>query len=110
MQYLTSKEELAVTEFSSKVRSFLGSNLIKLELFGSKVSGKFTKFSDIDIFVLVNTLSLDLINKIAEMSLQVDLKYDVLLSPLIYDKNEFEQNKKLSSPIIKELDTRGIVL
>ncbi len=110
MQFLTPKEKAAILEFKSRLKTVLKGNLVKLELFGSKASGAFDRDSDLDVFVLVSKLSLDLINKIAEISLQIDLKYDVLLSPLVYDEYEFEQNKRLGSPIVGELDTKGVLL
>ena len=54
LKFLSSKEERAVKEFCKDLRRKYKGRVWFIRIFGSKVHGKSDKFSDIDIFILVD--------------------------------------------------------
>ena len=46
-------EKRAIEEFTKRLKTELGSKLLKMRLFGSKARGEFSKDSDIDILLIL---------------------------------------------------------
>lgn len=76
---LLPKEEKAVREFIKRVRSVYGDKIQRAALFGSKVRKDWTKYSDVDILLVVEDNDRKLREGIIYTSADVELKYDVLL-------------------------------
>ncbi|MBP7331496.1 MAG: nucleotidyltransferase domain-containing protein [Firmicutes bacterium] len=110
MYYLTPSEEKSLHEFSSKIKSALKENLFDLKLFGSKSTGKFHDESDIDILILVNRRDEHTLDIISEILLDVELKYDSRLSPVVLTAAEFMQNQKHQTLFYNEVARDGVTL
>ena len=76
---LTEKEKKAVREFMRTVRMAYGEKIQRAALFGSKVRGDFTKYSDVDILLIINDDNWKFRQPISVMVSDIALKYDVLL-------------------------------
>lgn len=76
---LSTKEKKAVREFIRTVRSVYGEKIQRAALFGSKVRGDWTKYSDVDILLIVDDDSWAFRKAIIGIDSNVELKYDVLL-------------------------------
>jgi len=76
---LQPKEEKAIREFIKRVRSVYGDKIQRAALFGSKVRKDWTKYSDVDILLVVEDNDRKLREGIIYTSADVELKYDVLL-------------------------------
>ncbi len=48
--------------------------------------------------------------KVAEILTDYLLKYDLLLSPVLYDLYEYEKNKEIGSFFFKQVEKEGILL
>lgn len=93
---LTGNNLLAIKEFSSLLKQKIGSNLCETRVFGSVARGTATSESDIDILVLLEDKTLEVRDVIAEITLDVNLKYDVVLAPIIMTKEHY------SNPLFQE--------
>ncbi|MBI2330696.1 MAG: nucleotidyltransferase domain-containing protein [Chloroflexi bacterium] len=76
---LSTKEKKAVREFIRTVRSVYGEKIQRAALFGSKVRGDWTKYSDVDILLIVDDDSWAFRKAIIGIDSNVELKYNVLL-------------------------------
>jgi len=76
---LSTKEEKAVREFIRTVRSVYGDKIHRAALFGSKTRGDWTKYSDVDILLIVEDDNWTFRKAIIMTASDVELKYDVLL-------------------------------
>ncbi|MBI5196597.1 MAG: nucleotidyltransferase domain-containing protein [Nitrospirae bacterium] len=110
LKYLTKIEKKVVEEFAKQVRTALGQNLIDMEIFGSKVRGDFTGDSDIDILVVVKERTLDVMDKIGDITAELALEYDMPLSPVIFSKYEYQVNRNMSSPFVLSVEAEGVRL
>jgi len=80
----------------------------RVVLFGSRVRGDFEGSSDIDILIIVTDISIK--NKVISALHDIELEYDVPLSPVIFTHREYDINKKLKSGFIENIEREGIVL
>jgi predicted nucleotidyltransferase len=110
MIFLTPTEEKALSEFSSRIKNGLSKNLFDLKLFGSKSTGKFHDESDIDILIIVNKRNEQILDTISEILLDVELKYDSKLSPVVLTVSEFMQNQKHQTLFFHEVARDGVTL
>jgi len=110
MLFLTSSEEKALREFSLRIKNALNKDLFDLKLFGSKSKGKFHDESDIDILIIVNNRNEQILDIISEILLDVELKYDSRLSPVVLTVSEFLQNQKHQTLFFHEVARDGVTL
>lgn len=76
--------------------------------FGSRSRGDFDGSSDMDILVILSDIMAK--NRVISILYDIELEYDVPLSPVVLTSKEYEINKKLKSGFIENLEREGIVL
>ena len=110
LKYLTETEKKVVEEFAKLVRTALGENLIDMEIFGSKVRGDFTGDSDMDILVVVKERTLDSMDRIAEITANLNIEYNLSISPVIFSEYEYKVNEDMKSPFVLNVEAEGVRL
>lgn len=76
--------------------------------FGSRARGDFDGSSDIDLLIVVTDIRIK--NSVISILHDIELEYDVPISPVIFTSREYGINKKLKSSFIENLEREGIVL
>lgn len=109
-KYLNRIEKKVIKSFVEKLRENIGDEILKIMLFGSKARGDFSRDSDIDIFVLVKEKNQELRDKIGDITADYIYDYDIPLSPVLYDIDEYNQNSKLGSFFFENVEKEGISL
>ena len=84
--------------------------LNEIRIFGSRAGDSFSEESDIDVYIQVDTTSREIKDKIRELCWYVSYEYGVVISPLIFSKDEVENSPLKSSPIIKNIYSDGIAI
>lgn len=105
---LAEKDQRAILEFTQEIRHIFGKRIKMIKLFGSKARGEAEEFSDIDIFVLIDRLDQQDRKIIGDISFKLDLKYDVVLSPIIYSEDEYNDPKYQVTPFLQTVEKEGI--
>ncbi len=100
----------AVKEFSKEVKRSLKDKVVEIKLFGSKVKGTDDQGSDIDVLILVKELTWRQKDKIFEITADVNLKYDVLISPIIIDNDKYNSLINQKTEFFKETNKKGITI
>jgi predicted nucleotidyltransferase len=103
-------EKKVVQSFVEELRNKIGNEIINIVLFGSKARGDFNRESDIDIFVLVREKTQNIRDKVGDITADYILDYDIPLSPVLYDLDEYNQNKKLGSFFFENVEKEGVPL
>lgn len=104
-----------LNEYVEGLNKIVGEHLKQVILYGSYARGEQDKngeISDIDILILVDTEIKEikkLEKKIIEYSYEINLKYNVLISPMI--ENNENYNKKANYMLIyKNIEKEGVLL
>ena len=107
---LNQEEERAVKEFLSAIKQELRDHILRTTIFGSKVRGDYSRDSDIDILIVLNERSKDLVDSLYEKLLDIELKYDSKISLTIFSQAEYQQNIEAHTPFMESLATEGVAL
>jgi len=105
---LSDNEKLAIEEFGRRVKEKYGEKVRLIRLYGSKVRGDSDRFSDIDLFVLVKEKNQEIGDFILDAAFEMNLKYDVLLSVVVYDEKGFNNPIVQATPFIKNMIREGV--
>lgn len=110
MFFLNPNEKKALNEFSMLIKNALNNNLFDIKLFGSKSTGKYHDESDIDILIVVKQRNEEVMNSISDILLDVELKYDSRISPVVLTTAELLKNQQHQTLFYNEVSRDGITL
>lgn len=85
-----------IQEFSRRLYDAEGDNLKQIVVFGSVARGEEKDGSDIDIFVLLGRIDLQVRNRIYDIAYSVDgdmCSHRIMISPLVVGFEEYERTK-----------------
>lgn len=105
---LLPKEKKAVREFITRVRATYGDKIQRAALFGSKTRKDWTKYSDVDILLIVQDQDRELRYSIIYIAADVELKYDVLLDVRIIPAERWQYYADIKAGLYKNI-TRDAV-
>lgn len=107
--------EKVLLEYIKGVSKIVGDELDKIILFGSyakNTQNQNGEISDIDIMILINTEESrikEIEDEILDYSYDIDLKYNVLLSPIVETLNNYN-NRLTFIPFYQNVEKEGVVL
>ncbi len=85
-------------------------NLVELKLFGSRARGDYDSESDLDVLAVLESLDWKSEKDIFEICFEVGLKYDLLFSPIVYSRDEYESELNKITPFYQSVEKEGISL
>ena len=103
-------EQLMQEELVEGIKNILEDNLVSIVLYGSVARGTATEESDIDIAIIAKQeCDIELRDKVVELAVDIDLKYDTVLSIVDIDYNKYLEWQDIM-PFYKNIKKEGIVL
>lgn len=103
-------EQMVLGELVEGILSILESQVIRIVLYGSVARGTYTAESDVDIALLLNgNLSRETEDKLSDLIVDLNLKYDIVLSVIDIDYEMFKKWGKVT-PFYKNVNEEGVVL
>ena len=103
-------EQMVLGELVEGILSILESQVIRTVLYGSVARGTNTAESDVDIALLLNgNLSRETEDKLSDLIVDLNLKYDIVLSVIDIDYEMFKKWEKVT-PFYKNVNEEGVVL
>ena len=103
-------EQRVLGELVEGILSILESQVIRIVLYGSVARGTNTAESDVDIALLLNgNLSRETEDKLSDLIVDLNLKYDIVLSVIDIDYEMFKKWEKVT-PFYKNVNEEGVVL
>ena len=84
--------------------------LIDFKIYGSKARGDDDEFSDLDVFIEVASLDRKTNDLISEIAWEVGLENLIVISPLVFSRDEIENSPLRASPILININEEGIRL
>ena len=103
-------EQAALREFKNQVVCKFGSEVLLIQLFGSYARGDFHQDSDIDILVVVKSVSEDHKDFIDELVMKLAGKYEIYISAILWPQKEFEYYQSIPTLFITNILREGIKL
>jgi len=82
--------------------------LIDFRVFGSRARGDRDEYSDMDVFLEVESLDKETKNKISDIVWEVGFQHYVVISPLIFTRYEIEKSPMRASPIVENIVKEGV--
>jgi len=82
--------------------------LIDFRVFGSRVRGDEDEYSDMDVFLEVESLNKELKEKILDIVWEVGFDNFIVISTLIFTRDEIEKSPLKASPIVKNIVEEGV--
>jgi hypothetical protein len=110
LSYMNENERYVVERFSASVKSNIGESVIRMSVFGSKVRGDYNEASDIDILVIVKERSLWVMDKIAEITSELNIEHNLSIAPVVFSEQEYNMNEIMDSPFTVAVCAEGLSL
>jgi predicted nucleotidyltransferase len=107
---LNKQEETALKQFKANLKQVLGSQLIELNLFGSKARGDDHHDSDIDVLVIVAGQDWRICDTVYDIATDILLQTNVCISPKVISESKFCQLREEGAPFIRNMDKDVIVV
>ncbi len=104
------RDRRALEEFARSVRSRLAGNVVAVKLFGSKARGDASPDSDLDVLVVVAGERVRAEDAILDIAFDVNLEYDVYISPRVVERAVFEHPVWRITPFVQALEREGVPL
>lgn len=99
-----------IDKFTHESRHVLQDNLVSAYLFGSYATKTQTPLSDIDILIIVESLTHDMQARVSGLASEYSLMYDICFSPILTDTGTWEKNRKFNTLFYQEISRNGIRL
>lgn len=100
------KDYLIAKELKKKL-----SNVVpvrSLIVFGSRSKGTSDEYSDMDVSIVVASLGEETKENIYDIVWEVGFENFIVISPLIFTTDEFENSPLRSAPIVKNIMNEGV--
>jgi predicted nucleotidyltransferase len=97
-------------EIAIQLKKRLSENvpLLDFRVFGSRGRGDSDEYSDMDVFVLVEAIDKDTKEKIRDIVWEVGFENFVVISALVFTKDEIENTPLRSSQIVRNITEDGV--
>lgn len=101
-----------IKNYIENVRELLGADFHRACVYGSYARGEYGEDSDIDIAIFTDRKPGDfylLIDLISEITFEYNVKYDIILSPVFQNEQEYERMLK-AVPYYQSIQREGIAV
>jgi predicted nucleotidyltransferase len=83
-------------------------HLLDFRVFGSRARGGADEYSDMDIFLKIERIDPEIQDKIDEVVWEVGFENFLVISPLIFTRDEIENTPLRASPIVQNIMLEGV--
>ncbi len=105
---LSPKEKKAVREFIRTVRLAFGDKIQRAALYGSKVRGDHTKYSDVDILLIVADDKWKYRQPLSVILSDIALKYDVELDVRVISAARWQYMEKIQAGLYRNISRDAV--
>jgi predicted nucleotidyltransferase len=105
---LSKREKDALADIKSEIsRKY---RLCWMKLIGSKARGDFDEESDLDVVIVLDELNWEIEKDIYEICFYTGLKYDILISPIVYSDDKINNKLLQATPFYKVVEKEGLLI
>ena len=84
--------------------------LLDFRVFGSRARGDADEYSDMDVFLEIARIGVEIKEKIENIVWEVGFENFMVISPLVFTRHEVENTPLRSSSIVKTITEEGVVV
>lgn len=110
MNHLSVNEKKALKQFKELLAKEFPERFSEIKLFGSKARGEASKFSDVDVLVVLESSTWRDSWPIHQAASAVSLEFDVDLSVKIMTSEAVDHLRQRESPLIINIDRDGVAV
>ncbi len=103
---MTKKDYEIAKELKEKLSKIV--HLVDFRVFGSRARGNQDEYSDMDVFIEVESLGKELEERLHDVVWEIGFENSIYISPLIFTRYEVENSPLKVSPIIKNITAEGV--
>ena len=105
---LSSIEKKAIREFITAIHIAFGNKIQRAALFGSKMRGDWTKYSDIDILLIVADDKWNFRSAIWKIAADIELKYNMLLDVRVISAARWQYMTEIQSGLYQNISKDAV--
>ncbi len=105
---MTPKDREIAKELKNKLSEVV--HLLDFRVFGSRARGDADEYSDMDVFIEVETINKQLKEDIGHIAWEIGFKHLIHISPIIFTQYELEDSPLRASPIVRNINEEGVKL
>jgi len=102
------RDRQTALEFKRRVAALV--SILQFSVFGSRARGNATEGSDLDVFLAVDHIDVELREKISELAWEVGFENDVVVSTFVVTAEQLEHGPMGVSPIVRRIEQEGVRL
>jgi predicted nucleotidyltransferase len=91
-----------------KARLSTVARLVDFRVFGSRARGDADEYSDLDVFIEVESLDKTVEDAIQQIAWEVGIEHLIHISPLVFTRHEIEETPLRSSFIVQNIAEEGV--
>lgn len=103
---LSPADRRAVAIFKRHLAEFCRPQAVRV--FGSRARGEATWESDLDIFIVLDTVTPDIRRRIGELAWEVGFAAGLVITPLVVARDDLENGPLAASPLIARIEAEGV--
>lgn len=81
---------------------------VELVLFGSKARGDDAPDSDIDVLIVLESVTARAESEIDDLIYDMDLAYDCVISAVVFSRRELAEGPLRQSPLLRVIEREGV--
>ena len=102
------RDRQTALEFKRRVAALV--SILQFSVFGSRARGDAREGSDLDVFLAVDHIDVELREKISELAWEVGFENDVVVSTFVVTAEQLEHGPMGVSPIVRRIEQEGVRL
>lgn len=107
---LKDNEERVLRQLKTALGKHLGTQLVRLVLFGSKARGDADSTSDLDVAIIIEGLDRQLKREVFDIVADIELEYETALSTILFSTEEFARLLERERRIALDIEHEGVPL